>query len=48
MLVCPLDPSVPTGQSLDSSLTTAIIKAVIQQVLSCTSTAISITLGKQP
>ena len=28
--VCPLDPSVPIGPSLASSLTTANIKAVIQ------------------
>ena len=46
--VCPSDPSVPTGPSLTSSLTTANVEAVVQQVLSCTSTALSVTLGKQP
>ena len=46
--VCPLDPSVPTGPSLASSLTTADIEAVVQQVLSRTSTALSVTSGKQP
>jgi len=46
--VCLLDPSVHIGPSLASSLTTAHIKAVIQQLLSQTSTALSITLGKQP
>ena len=45
--VCPSDPSVPTGPSLTSSLTTADIEAVVQQVLSCTSTALSVTSGKQ-
>ena len=47
-VVCPSDPSVPTGPSLASSLTTADIKAVVQQVLSHTSTALSVTLGTQP
>ena len=46
--VCPLDPSVPTGPSLTSSLTTADIEAVVQQVLSRISTALSVTSGKQP
>ncbi|XP_050248248.1 uncharacterized protein LOC126695519 [Quercus robur] len=43
--VCPSDPSVPTGPSLASSLTTADIEAVVQQVLSRTSTALSVTSG---
>ena len=47
-VVCPLGPWVPTGPSLASSLTTADIEAVVQQVLSRTSTALSITSGKQP
>ena len=47
-VVCPSDPSVPTGPSLASSLTTADIKAVVQQVLSHTSTALSVTSSKQP
>ena len=46
--VCPSDPSVPIGPSLASSLTMADIEAVVQQVLSRTSTALSITSGKQP
>ena len=46
--VCPLDSSVPTGPSLVSSLTMADIEAVIQQVLSRTSIALSVTSGKQP
>ena len=46
--MCPSDPSVPTGPSLTSSLTTADIEAVVQQVLSRTSTALSVTPGKQP
>ena len=46
--ICPLDSSVPTGPSLASSLTTADIKAVVQQVLSHTSTALSVTSSKQP
>ena len=46
--VCPSDPSVPTGPSLTSSLTTADIEAVVQQVLSRTSIALSVTSGKQP
>ena len=46
--VCPSDPSVPIGPSLASSLTTADIEAVVQQILSRTSTALSITSGKQP
>ena len=44
--VCPSDPSIPTGPSLASSLTTADIEAVVQQVLSRTSTALSVTSGK--
>ena len=47
-VVCPSDPSVPTGPSLASSLTTADIKAIVQQVLSRTSTAHSVTSDKQP
>ena len=46
--VCPSDPLVPTSPSLASSLTTVDIKIVIQQVLSQTSTALSITSAKQP
>ena len=46
--VCPSDPSVPTGPSLASSLITADIEAVVQQVLSRTSTAFSVTSSKQP
>ena len=46
--ICPLDPSVPIGPSLASSLTTANIEAVIQQVLSQTSIALSINSSKQP
>ena len=45
---CPSYPLVPTGPSLASSLTTTDIEAVVQQVLSRTSTALSITSGKQP
>ena len=41
--VCPSNPSVATGPSLASSLTTADIEAVIQQVLSRTSTILSVT-----
>ena len=41
--VCPSDPSVPIGPSLASSLTTADIKAVVQQVLSHTSTTLFVT-----
>ena len=44
--MCPLDPSVPTGPSLTSSLTIADIKVAVQQVLSRTSTALSVTSGK--
>ena len=47
-VVCPLDPSVPTGPSLASSLTTADIEAVIQHVLSRTSIALFVTSSKQP
>ena len=43
--ICPLDLLVPIGSSLSSSLTTTNIEEVVQQVLSRTSTAISITLG---
>ncbi|KAL5855084.1 hypothetical protein ACOSQ4_004886 [Xanthoceras sorbifolium] len=46
--VCPYAPSVLTCPSLASSLTKADIEAVIQQVLSRTSTALSVTSGKQP
>ena len=45
-VVCPSDPSVPTGPALASSLTTADIEVVVQQVLSHTSIALSITSGK--
>ena len=45
--VCPSDSSVSTGPSLASSLITVDIEAVVQQVLSCTSTALSVTSGKQ-
>ena len=45
---CPSYPSVPTSLSLASSLTTADIEVVVQQVLSHTSTALSVTSGKQP
>ena len=41
--ICPLDPLIPTGLYLASSLTTADIEAVIQQVLSRTSTILSVT-----
>ena len=47
-VVCPSDPPVSTGPSLASSLTTADIEAVVQQVLSRTSTALFVTSGKQP
>ena len=46
--VCPSDLSVLTGPSLASSLTKADIKVVVQQVLFRTSTALSVTSGKQP
>ena len=46
--VCPLDPSVPTGPSMTSSLTTADIEAIVQQVLSRIFTDLSVTSGKQP
>ena len=46
--VCPSDPSVSTGPSLASSLTTADIEAIVQQVLSRTFTTLSVTSGKQP
>ena len=46
-VVCPSDPSVPTGPSLASSLTTADFEAIVQQVLSHTSTAFSVTSSKQ-
>ena len=46
--VCLSDPSVPTGPSLASSLTTTDIEAVVQQILSRTSTALFVTSGKQP
>ena len=45
--VCPSDPSIPIGPSLTSSLTTADIEAVVQQVLSRTSSALFVTSGKQ-
>ena len=47
-VIRPLDSLVPTGPSLASSLTTADIEAIVQQVLSRTSTALSVTSGKQP
>ena len=43
--MCPSDLSVPTGPSLTSSLTTADIEVVVQQVLSRTFTALSVTSG---
>ena len=46
--VCPSDSLVPIGPSLASLLTTTDIEAVIQQVLSCISTALSVTSSKQP
>ena len=45
IVVCLLDPSVPTGPSLASSLTMADIEAGVQQVLSRTSTTFSVTLS---
>jgi len=44
--VCPSDPLVPTSPSLASSLTTANIEAIVQQILSHTSIALSVTSGK--
>ena len=46
--VCLSNPSVPTGLSLASSLTTTEIEAVVQQVLSRISTILSVTSSKQP
>ena len=46
-VVCLSNPSVPTSPSLASSLTTADIEAIVQQVLSHTSTAFSVTSSKQ-
>ena len=46
-VVCLSNPSVPTSPSLASSLTTADIEAVVQQVLSCASTALFVISGKQ-
>ena len=46
--VHPSDSSVLTSPSLASSLTKADIEAVVQQVLFRTSTALSVTSGKQP
>ena len=46
--VCPLDSSVPTGPSLASLLTTVDIEAIVQHVLSHTSTIFSVISGKQP
>ena len=43
--MCPSNPLIPTGPSLASSLTTANIKAVVQQVLSQISDALSVTSG---
>ena len=43
--MCPSDLSVPIGPSLASSLTIADIKAVVQKVLSQTSTILSVTSG---
>ena len=47
-IVCPSDPSVPTGPSLASLFTMADIEAVVQQVLSRTSTILFVTSDKQP
>ena len=47
-VVCPSGLSIPKGPSLASTLITANIKAVIQQVLSLTSTILSVISGKQP
>ena len=47
-VIRPLDSLVPIGPSLVSSLITTDIEAVIQQVLSCISTALSVTSSKQP
>ena len=44
-IVCLSDLSVPTGPSLASSLTMVNIETVVQQVLSYTSTTLSVTLG---
>ena len=46
--VCSSNLSVPTGPSLAFSLTTVDIEAVVQQVLSRTSTILFVTSGKQP
>ena len=48
VVVCLSDSSVPTGPSLAFSLTTADIEAIVQQVLSRTSTSLFVTSGKQP
>ena len=44
--MCPSNLSVRTSPSLASSLTTAHIEAVVQQILSRTSTTLSATSGK--
>ena len=44
--MCPSDLSVLTGPSLASSLTTADLETVVQQVLSQTFTTLSVTSGK--
>ena len=46
--ICHLDSSVPTGPSLASLLTTVDIEAIVQHVLSHTSTIFSVISGKQP
>ena len=45
--MCPLDLSVPIGLSLAFLLTTIDIEAIVQQVLSHTSTIFSVISGKQ-
>ena len=45
--ICSLDSLVLAGPSLAFSLTTADIEAVVHQVLFRTSTALSVTSGKQ-
>ena len=44
--ICLSDLSIPIGPSLASSFTTIDIKVVVQQVLSQTSIALSVTSGK--
>ena len=45
--MCLSDLSIPTGPSLASSLTIVDIEAIVQQVLSRTSTALFVTSSKQ-